>query len=106
MNTATRLAPASLPATAPAAARAVFTLLRQLRIGTLDVQLPDGGQWRFGTGAPDEPHAAVRLHNWRVCAATLKSGDIGFAEAYLETLSSLHERGARRTLEALVAAGA
>ncbi|WP_395702947.1 class I SAM-dependent methyltransferase [Aquabacterium sp.] len=83
MSTATRLAPASLPATAPAAARAVFTLLRQLRIGTLDVQLPDGGQLRFGSGAPEEPQAAVRLHNWRVCAATLKSGDIGFAETYI-----------------------
>ena len=30
----------ALPPTAPAAARAVFRLLKQLRVGTLDVQLP------------------------------------------------------------------
>ena len=34
---------------APAAARAAFSLLRQLRTGTLDLQLPDGTQARFGS---------------------------------------------------------
>ncbi|NCW41275.1 MAG: class I SAM-dependent methyltransferase, partial [Betaproteobacteria bacterium] len=27
--------------------------------------------------------AAMRLHNWNVCSAALKSGDIGFAESYI-----------------------
>ncbi len=71
----------SLPATAPAAARAMFRLLKQLQVGTLDVQLPDGGQAHFGSGK--EPRAALRLHDWSVCGAALKSGDIGFAEAYI-----------------------
>jgi cyclopropane-fatty-acyl-phospholipid synthase len=67
---------------APAAARAVFRLLGQLRHGTLDVQLPDGTQAHFGeTGSG--PRAAIRLRNWNVCAAALKSGDIGFAETYI-----------------------
>ena len=72
----------ALPEGAPASARAVFALLRQLRHGTLDVQLPDGSQRRFGSG--DEPQAALRLHDWRVCAAALKSGDIGFAETFID----------------------
>ena len=73
----------SLPASAPAAARALFALLRRLKVGTLDVQLPDGEQLRFGSGANGEPHAAVRLHNWAVCGAALRAGDIGFAESFI-----------------------
>ncbi len=84
MNTATHPPATTLPGTAPAAARAVFALLRRLRIGTLDVQLPDGQQMRFGSGAGGEPQAAVRLHDWHVCHATLRSGDIGFAESYID----------------------
>ena len=72
----------ALPPSAPAAARALFALLRRLQVGTLDVQLPDGGQIRFGTGAAGEPHAAVRLHTWDVCSAALRAGDIGFAESF------------------------
>jgi len=45
------------------------------------VQLPDGSQRRFGPGG--EPQAALRLLDWRVCAAALKSGDIGFAESWI-----------------------
>ena len=71
----------ALPATAPAAARAMFRLLKQLQVGTLDVQLPDGSQAHFGIGAG--PRAALRLHDWSVCSAALRSGDIGFAEAYI-----------------------
>ena len=74
----------SLPAAAPAAARTVFALLKRLRHGTLDVQLPDGTQRRFGAGRPEEPQAAIRLLDWSVCAAALKSGDIGFAESFID----------------------
>ena len=72
----------ALPEGAPPSARAVFALLRQLRVGTLDVQLPDGSQRRFGPGG--EPQAALRLLDWRVCGAALKSGDIGFAETFID----------------------
>ena len=74
----------SLPSAAPAAARTVFALLKKLKHGTLDVQMPDGAQARFGSGAADEPKAALRLIDWQVCSAALKSGDIGFAEAYID----------------------
>ena len=88
MQPASRSAPhpatgLALPASAPPSARALFALLRRLRVGTLDVQLPDGQQMRFGSGAAGEPHAAVRLHNWQVCSAALRAGDIGFAESFI-----------------------
>jgi cyclopropane-fatty-acyl-phospholipid synthase len=66
---------------APAPARAVLRLLAQLKIGTLDLQLPDGSLARFGDG--QAPRAALRLHDWRMCAAVLKSGDVGFAESWI-----------------------
>ena len=84
MRTATTAAlRLALPPSAPAAAQALFALLRRLHTGTLDVQLPDGGQLHFGNGAPGQPHAALRLHNWKMCAAVLRSGDIGFAETFI-----------------------
>jgi cyclopropane-fatty-acyl-phospholipid synthase len=47
------------------------------------VQLPDGSQAHFGSG-DGQPRAALRLLDWNVCSAALKSGDIGFAEAYID----------------------
>jgi cyclopropane-fatty-acyl-phospholipid synthase len=76
-------AEAALPDSAPATARAVFRLLRKLKHGTLDVQLPDGSHARFGSPAGGELRAAIRLRNWNVCGAALKSGDIGFAESFI-----------------------
>ncbi len=83
MRSVTTASTLSLPTSAPASARALFALLRRLQVGTLDVQLPDGGQIRFGSGAAGEPQAAVRLHNWKMCSAVLRSGDIGFAETFI-----------------------
>ena len=71
----------SLPDSAPASARAVFRLLQRLEQGSLDVQLPDGSMAHFGGGGT--PRAAIRLANWNVCAAAMRSGDIGFAESFI-----------------------
>ncbi len=65
----------------PAAARTVLALFGRLAHGSLSVQLPGGEMRQFGNG--QAPHATLRLHNWAVCAAALKSGDIGFAETYI-----------------------
>ena len=73
----------ALPESAPAAARAVFRLLKNLKHGTLSVQIPDGTTSVFGSPAEGGLRAAVRLRNWSVCAAAMKSGDIGFAETYI-----------------------
>ena len=83
MTSHTSLASIALPESTPPAARAVLHLLKSLSHGTLDVQLPDGSSAHFGTQAPGEPRAALRLHNWNVCSAALKSGDIGFAESWI-----------------------
>jgi cyclopropane-fatty-acyl-phospholipid synthase len=72
-----------LPKDAPAAARAVFRLLDTLAHGSLDVTLPDGTLRRFGVHGR-EPHASLQLADWSVCSRALKSGDIGFAEAYID----------------------
>ena len=82
-STAPRLADAllALPVGAPATARTAFKLLSRLKHGTLTVQLPDGSTQRFGSGG--SPTASLRLNNWNVCGAALRSGDIGFAESYI-----------------------
>jgi cyclopropane-fatty-acyl-phospholipid synthase len=71
------------PADAPLPARALLRLLERLAIGRLDVQWPDGSMARFGSAAAGAPQAAIRLSNWKPCAAALRSGDIGFAEGYI-----------------------
>ncbi|MFN3493909.1 MAG: class I SAM-dependent methyltransferase [Hydrogenophaga sp.] len=70
-----------LPRNAPSAARTTLQLLQRLTVGSLTLTLPDGSVQRLGN--PDGPHASMKLHNWNVCAAALKSGDIGFAETYI-----------------------
>lgn len=84
-STTTLTPPLALPSGAPAAARAVFKLLRRLRHGTLQVQWPDGTHTQFGEPATagQVPRGLLRLNNWQPCAATLRSGDIGFAETYI-----------------------
>jgi cyclopropane-fatty-acyl-phospholipid synthase len=83
MNSTTAPQPAglALPRHAPAAARTLLQLLQRLRHGSLTLQLPDGTVQRFGGGAG--PLASMRLANWNVFGAALKSGDIGFAESYI-----------------------
>jgi cyclopropane-fatty-acyl-phospholipid synthase len=71
-----------LPRNAPAAARTTLQLLQRLVHGSLTLQLPDGSVQRFGH--TDGPHASMKLNNWNVCGAALKSGDIGFAETYID----------------------
>ena len=81
MNSTTAPNTLTIPPGTPAAARTVMRLLQKLRHGSLTLQLPDGSMQRFGQG--DLPHATLNLHNWKVCAAALKSGDIGFAESFI-----------------------
>jgi cyclopropane-fatty-acyl-phospholipid synthase len=76
------VAPFAIPSDAPTAARTTIKLLQNLRVGSLTVQMPDGITTRFGTEAT--PHATLHLRSWDVCVAALKSGDIGFAETYVD----------------------
>jgi cyclopropane-fatty-acyl-phospholipid synthase len=67
---------------APRAAQGALRLMQGLRHGTLELQLPDGQLMRFGDG--QGPRASLRLYDWAVCSAALKSGDIGFAESFID----------------------
>lgn len=89
MNTSVHSSPASrrLPSQAPAAARTVFRMLENLAVGRLDVQWPDGQHSTFPAHRceqHDDLRATICLENWRVFERTLKSGDIGFAESYID----------------------
>jgi cyclopropane-fatty-acyl-phospholipid synthase len=80
MNTTTYPAPTRSTRQAPAAARSVLALLERLQHGMLDLQLPDGSRARFGSSGAS---AALRVKDWNLFARALRSGDIGFAEAYI-----------------------
>ncbi|MES2890042.1 MAG: cyclopropane-fatty-acyl-phospholipid synthase family protein [Pseudomonadota bacterium] len=79
----TTTAPFSLPECAPAKAGPVLRLMQKLQHGALEVQWPDGTHAHFGSATDGQPRASIRLKNWHVCTAALKSGDIGFAETYI-----------------------
>ena len=66
----------------PAAARTVLQLLQKIRHGSLTLHLPDGSVQRFGDSA--SPHATLHLKNWNAFTGALKSGDIGFAESFID----------------------
>ena len=83
MTSSSTLIPSHQARSAPAAARAVFQLMKRLKHGTLNIQLPDGSALNFGSAVDTELRAAIRLRNWEPCAAALKSGDIGFAESFI-----------------------
>ncbi len=69
----------------PSQARLLFQMLRKMEYGNLRMHLPDGQTAFFGSHA--EQHIAavtITLKNWNVCYAALRSGDIGFAESYID----------------------
>lgn len=65
----------------PASVKFIVQLLRKMEHGALRMILPDGRSALFG----DASHpVTIRLNNWEVCNAALKSGDIGFAETFID----------------------
>jgi len=73
---------ATAPGRIPAAARTVLKLLSNMRHGSLTLHLPDGSVQRFG--GEGAPHATLHLKNWNAMTGALKSGDIGFAESFID----------------------
>ena len=67
----------------PAAARAALALLPRLQAGKLTVLTPDGATHHGSGAARPELHATLVVHDWAMFAATLRAGDIGFAEGFL-----------------------
>ncbi len=67
----------------PRAARLLFSILSRLRYGRLEIVAPGGQIFSF-PGALPGADASLKLQDWGVCGEILSSGDIGFAEAYLQ----------------------
>ena len=72
----------TLPADVPAVARTGLRLLQGIERGSLLLELPDGRQLRYGSD--NALTASMRLRNWNVFHAVLRSGDIGLAESYIQ----------------------
>ena len=71
------------PARVPTAARAALALLPRLKAGTLTVHTPDGATHHASGALRPECSATLNVHDWSVFAATMRTGDIGFAEGYM-----------------------
>jgi cyclopropane-fatty-acyl-phospholipid synthase len=65
----------------PAQARLVIHMLRQMQHGALHVRFPDGQSSLFGDGSPP---VSLTFNTWHPCEAALHSGDIGFAESFID----------------------
>jgi cyclopropane-fatty-acyl-phospholipid synthase len=68
---------------APAAAGVVLKLLVRLQVGTLILHTPDGATHHAVGATQPELQATLTVHDWSVFPATMRSGDIGFAEAFM-----------------------
>ncbi len=93
--------------TYPLRARLILKMLSSLKYGALHLELPNGKSAHFGD---DTYPVTLHLHDWSLCDAVFKSGDIGFAETYIagswstDNLSGLIELLARNrnALESLI----
>ena len=71
--------------TLPWHAKTILSLLEKIQIGQLSLTSPDGEKYIF-RGAQSGLEAHIQIHDWSVCQACLKSGDIGLAETYISGL--------------------
>jgi cyclopropane-fatty-acyl-phospholipid synthase len=60
-----------------------LALLRRLQAGTLTLRTPDGVTHQATGVSRPELHAVLDVHDWSVFGATLRTGDIGFAESFM-----------------------
>ncbi len=62
---------------------AVFGMMKHLKKGSCNIVLPDGRIFR-AAGAEAGYDATIEIHNPDVFARTIREGDMGFCEAYLD----------------------
>lgn len=69
----------------PSQVRFILQLLSKMEHGALRMELPDGRVAHFGNGKGNSNAAVtLSLDSWEICNASLKSGDIGFAETFID----------------------
>ena len=83
VNASTHATDATRAMRAPYAARAIFSFLRRIEGGTLTVEGPHGFHQTFGHAGSGRA-VRITLADWDVLQRCLKSGDIGFAETWME----------------------
>ena len=76
------LAPGALKGSTPLVLRVLMYMFRGIRIGSLDVRLPNGTLRHF-KGSEPGPHGQVHLHDASVVRHVLAGGEVGFGDAYL-----------------------
>ncbi len=66
----------------PAPARVLCALLARIEHGGVQLRVPGGSVMRFGSRDADA--AQLVIHDWRMASATLRRGDVGFGETYMD----------------------
>ena len=67
----------------PASVKLVFLLLNRLSHGHLQLALPDGRVYEFGSAGPDGA-VVIKVKNVRLFKRLIRHGSMGFAEAYMD----------------------
>ena len=65
----------------PAQVQFLLRMLSRLEHGSLKLECPDGKLLKFGN---EDPAVTLSLSSWEPFLAAIRSGDIGFAESYLQ----------------------
>ena len=65
----------------PAQVQLLLRMLSRLEHGSLKLECPDGKLLKFGN---EDPAVTLSLNSWEPFLAAIRSGDIGFAESYLQ----------------------
>jgi cyclopropane-fatty-acyl-phospholipid synthase len=65
----------------PAQAKLILQLLKKIKHGSLRLECPDHTVLHYGDQS--QP-VTLSFKNWQPCIAAVKSGDIGFAESYIQ----------------------
>jgi cyclopropane-fatty-acyl-phospholipid synthase len=65
----------------PAQVQFLLRMLSRLEHGSLKLECPDGKLLKFGN---EDPAVTLSLNSWEPFLAAIRSGDIGFAESYLQ----------------------
>ncbi len=65
----------------PAQAKLILQLLKKIKHGSLRLECPDHTVLQYGDQS--QP-VTLSFKNWQPCIAAVKSGDIGFAESYIQ----------------------
>jgi cyclopropane-fatty-acyl-phospholipid synthase len=65
----------------PAQVQLLLRMLSRVEHGTLKLECPDGELLKFGN---EDPTVTLSLKSWEPFLAAIRSGDIGFAESYLQ----------------------